>query len=107
MSATEERTNSTLGIKVPLHRSLVFRAVVLSTSLAAGLLGVCLGYTYFDRRADPMQTLGLTFKSIAATAAPFIDGADINEVRTNDDAGADAFRRLLSALQVVRLHNGL
>lgn len=103
----EPRTRSPLGLQVPLHRSVVFRAVVFSTTLAAVLLGICLAYTYFDRRDATVETLGHTLKSIAATAAPGIRGEDALAVRSNGDASGDAFKRILGVLQIIKNQNEL
>lgn len=92
---------------VPVWRSIVARYVgglVLGVAVASGL-GIL--WLHQEARHDIELRFGLASESIAGTAAPYLDAALVDAVRSNDDVPGAAFQRLRDQLERVRDTNDL
>lgn len=93
--------------RVPLWRSFAVRVFAPPVIVAISLVALATAWLHADSKDVVVERCGQALESTAATAAPFIDAADVAAIRGPDDVDTPAFRRLRRTLEQIRAENDL
>lgn len=93
--------------QVAWWRSFVFRFMAVNVLLTVLLVAGSVLWLHEVEKAEIVDKFGLALEAIAATAAPFVEAEDLEEIHADADAERAPFRRVRGVLERMRADNHL
>lgn len=86
---------------------LGFKIMIFTFSLLVVTAGILIYFSYRTAYSDLEEAIGRRLEGIAATGALMLDGDLHDQIRTQEDAGTEAFKQLQKVLRDIKEKNNL